>query len=368
MTQDEKDINEKDIENLRKEIDDIDDQIVDLLNERGNAVIKIGSIKKTLNINVSQPHREKEVIDRIKKKRTVFKNSSIEAIWKEVISASKVIQDRIAKIGYLGPIGTFTHQAALKNFPKAGSEFIPIKDLIEIFDNIEKGKIEYGVVPIENTLQGTVRETLDLLIDRNLVIYGEIELRIIQNLISLKGADINSIQTIFSHPQAFSQTRSWIKANLPNVNLIDVSSTAEAIRRVRKLNDPTYAAIGTEFASNIYDLEVANPMIEDETTNFTRFLVISKNENSIIEGKIKTSIVFVTKHEPGALYWVLKIFSEANINLSKIESRPFKKVRWEYIFFVDFEGDKNDEKVKEALRLIETNVRWQKILGSYPAN
>ena len=363
MTQD-----EKEIENLRKEIDEIDDQIVDLLNKRGNIVIKIGSIKKTLNINVSQPHREKEVIDRITKKRTVFKKSSIEAIWKEVISASKVIQDIISKIGYLGPIGTFTHQAALEYFPKAGSEFIPIKNLIEIFDNVEKGKIEYGVVPIENTLQGTVRETLDLLIDRNLFIYGEIEFRIVQNLISLKGADINDIQNIFSHPQAFSQTRSWIKANLPNANLMDVSSTAEAIRRVRKLNDPTYAAIGTEFASNIYGLDVANSMIEDDTTNHTRFLVISKNENLLKEGKIKTSIVFVTKHEPGALYWVLKIFSEANINLSKIESRPFKKVRWEYIFFVDFEGDKDNENVKEALQIIETNVVWLKILGSYPTN
>ena len=363
MTQD-----EKDIENLRKEIDDIDDQIVDLLNKRGNAVIKIGSIKKTLNINVSQPLREKEVLDRIIKKRTVFKKSSIEAIWKELIGASKAIQDTISMIGYLGPMGTFTHQAALECFPKAGSEFIPLKDLNEIFDNIEKGKIEYGIVPIENTLQGTVRETLDLLIDRNLIIYGEIELRIIQNLISLKGADINCIQNIFSHPQAFSQTRSWIKANLPNANLIDVSSTAEAIRRVRKLNDPTYAAIGTEFASNIYGLEVVNPMIEDDTTNYSRFIVISKNENSMKGGKIKTSIVFVTKHEPGALYWVLKIFSEAKINLSKIESRPFKKVRWEYIFLVDFEGDKDDENVKEALGLIETNVLWQKILGSYPAN
>jgi len=359
---------EKDIENLRKIIDDIDDQMVDLLNKRGNTVIKIGSIKKALDLNVSQPHREKEVIDRIKKKGTVFKKSSIEAIWKEIISASKVIQDIISKIGYLGPIGTFTHEAALKIFPKAGSEFIAFKDLSEIFDNIEKGKIEYGVVPIENTLQGTVRETLDLLIDRNLIIYGEIEFRIIQNLISLKGADINGIQNIFSHPQAFSQTRSWIKANLPNANLIDVSSTAEAIRRVRKLNDPTYAAIGTEFAGDIYGLDVANAMIEDDTTNHTRFLVISKNENLIKEGKIKTSIVFVTKHEPGALYWVLKIFSEAKINLLKIESRPFKKVRWEYIFFVDFEGDKDNEYVKEALQLIETNVVWLKILGSYPAN
>ena len=193
-------------------------------------------------------------------------------------------------------------------------------------------------------------------------------MRIVQNLISLKGADINNIKNIFSHPQAFSQTRSWIKANLPNANLIDVSSTAEAIRRVRKLNDPTYAAIGTEFASNIYELEVANSTIEDDTTNFTRFLIISKNINPIKEGKMKTSIVFVTKHEPGALYWVLKIFSDASINLSKVESRPFKKVRWEYIFLVDFEGDNDDENVKEALRLIETNVVWLKILGSYPTN
>ena len=182
----------------------------------------------------------------------------IEAIWREIISASKVIQGTIAKVGYLGPMGTFTHQAALDFFPKAGTEFIPYNSQTEIFDAIEKGTLEFGVLPIENSLQGTVRETLDLLIENELNIYGEIELRVVQNLISLKDAELSHIKNVFSHPQAFAQSRVWLKTNLPNANLIDVSSTADAVKRVKKLEDKSYAAIGTEFAAEVYDLKVIN--------------------------------------------------------------------------------------------------------------
>lgn len=357
--------NEK-IEKYRKEIDEIDDEIVDLLNKRGNVVINIGNLKKSLNLDIEQPTREKELIERIKNKSTIFKQSSIEAIWNEILSASKVIQGFISKVGYLGPKGTFTHQAALEFFPKSGTEFISASNTLEIFESIEKDILEYGVIPIENSLQGTVRETLDCLIEKELVIYGEIELRIVQNLICLKNSDISKIKNIFSHPQAFAQTKTWIKANLPNANLIDVSSTADAVQRVRKLNDETYAAIGTEFASNVYDLKVLNSKIEDDPSNYTRFLVISKKENPFKAEKMKTSVVFVTKHTPGALYWVLKIFSDANINLLKIESRPRRKGKWEYIFLMDFEGDRDDPKAKEAIETMQTSVIWYKILGCYP--
>jgi len=153
---------------------------------------------------------------------------------------------------------------------------------------------------------------------------------------------------------------------LPNANILDISSTAEAVRRVRKLNDKSYAAIGPEIAAGLYDLKVLNSKIEDESSNFTRFLVLSKIENPLKGEKMKTSIVFVTKHVPGSLYWVLKIFSDAEINLSKIESRPRRKGRWEYIFLVDFEADKNDSNAKLALEQMKSNVIWQKILGSFP--
>jgi chorismate mutase/prephenate dehydratase len=354
------------LEDLRKSIDDVDDKILDLLNERGNLAIRIGNLKKKLNLDLKQPKREIEIVERLKNKSNIFRKEGVEAIWKEIISASNGIQGTIPKIGYLGPMGTFTHQAALEFFPKAGTQFLSFNTTQEIFENIEKDSLEFGVIPIENSLQGTVRETLDMLIERELFIHGEIELRIVQNLIGVKDSELAQINNIFSHPQAFAQTRSWLKANLPNANLIDVNSTAEAVRRVRKLDDKSYAAIGTDFAAEVYELKVLCSKIEDEPSNFTRFLIISKKENPLKTTKMKTSVVFVTKHVPGALYWVLKIFSDAEINLTKIESRPRRKGRWEYIFFMDFEGDRDDVKAKEALDKMKGNVIWYKVLGTYP--
>ncbi|MFX1320933.1 MAG: prephenate dehydratase [Promethearchaeota archaeon] len=350
----------------RKIIDEIDNEIIELLNKRGITVSKIGKIKKLLNLDVYQPQREREIIERIKSQSKLLKPESIEAIWKEIFSASKSIQGIIPKVGYLGPNGTFTHQAALEFFPKAGTEFLPYNTILEIFVNIEKENIEFGVIPIENSLQGTVRETLDLLIEKDLVIYGEIELQITQNLISLDISNLSRIRTILSHPQAFAQTKNWIKANMPTADLIDVNSTAEAVRRVKELNSESYAAIGTKFASEVYGLKILHSKIDNNLLNSTRFLIISKKENIEKEGKIKTSILFVTRHIPGALYRVLKLFADAEINLLKIESRPRRRGRWEYIFIMDFEGDKDNPKIKKVLEKMSMNVIWHKILGSYP--
>jgi chorismate mutase/prephenate dehydratase len=357
---------EKDLESSRKEIDKIDNKIIDLLNERGTVVQEICNLKRQLNKDVYQPQREKDIIERIKNKSTILKPMSVEAIWREIIGASKLIQGLIAKVGYLGPKGTFTHQAALEYFPKAGTDFLALNDTSEIFNNIEKGLIDYGVIPIENSLQGTVRETLDLLIEKNLIIFGEVELRIIQNLISLKNSDLSKIEHIISHPQAFAQTKIWIKSNLPKAQLIDANSTAEAVRRVYELNQESYAAIGTELSCKMYDLKVLSSRIEDNSLNFTRFLIISKSENLQKEEKVKTSIVFVTRHVPGALYRVIKLFADADINLLKIESRPRRKGRWEYIFLMDFEGNKDDQKIIKVLDMMNEIVIWYKILGSYP--
>lgn len=354
------------LEELRKEINGIDDNLIELLNKRGEIVKNIGEFKKQLSMEVHQPQREKEVIERIKEKSTIFGSESIEAIWKEIMSAAKLIQGFITKVGFLGPKGTFTHQAALEYFPKAGTEFKTFNSTLEVFEGVERDSIDFGVVPIENSLQGTVRETLDLLIEKNLIIYGEAELRIIQNLMSLKTSDLMRIKSIISHPQALAQTRKWINANLPNVTLINANSTAEAALRVYQQNDDSYASIGTKFSSIVYDLKILSSNIEDNAQNFTRFLIISKKENKQKEGKVKTSIVFVTKHTPGALYNALKIYANANINLLKIESRPRRRGRWEYIFLMDFEGDKEDPKIKSVLELMNENVIWHKILGSYP--
>ena len=354
------------VDNVGPFLEEPIDDIVDLLNKRANTVIKIGNLKKALNLETFQPKREEEVKERIKSKSSIFKKKSLDAIWTEIMSASKLIQGTVTKVGYLGPMGTFTHQAALEYFAKAGTQFIPCDSMEDIFDKIAKGLLEFGIVPFENSLQGTVRETLDLLIENDIFLYGELEVRVIQNLVSLKEAELSDIKNVFSHPQALAQTKIWLKSNLPNVNITEVTSTAEAVRRIRKMEDKSYAAIGTDFAANIYELKVLESNIEDEKSNFTRFFILSKNENPLKAEKMKTSIVFVTKHVPGALYWVLKVFSDADINLSKIESRPRRRGKWEYIFFMEFEADKSDPEAVKALEQMKTNVIWQKILGTFP--
>ena len=303
----------KELEYLREEINKIDEKIIDLLNKRGEIVVKIGNNKNLLDLDVYQPVREKEIIDRVKAKSTILKPGGVEEIWKEIMGACKAIQGSISKVGYLGPQGTFTHQAALEFFPKASTEFIACKSILEIFENIEKDILEFGVIAIENSLQGTVRETLDYLIEKNLIIYGEIELKISQNLISLKEANFDLLKTIFSHPQAFAQTRGWIKTNLPKAELISTSSTSAAVQYIKELNDLTNAAIGTTIASNIYDLKVLNSKIEDIPDNFTRFLVISKKENELKKGKVKTSIVYIKAAKNGT-HHLLSLF----LNLVKI--------------------------------------------------
>ena len=204
--------NSKDeLERYRIEIDKVDTNIITLLNKRAEIVLNIGEIKKRLKLDVYQPKREAEVIKKIKEKSTILKHSSVEIIWKEIMGACKNIQGNIIKVGYLGPLGTFTHQAALEFFTKTDSELMDCKNVSEIFDNIEKDILDFGVIAIENSLQGTVRDTLDLLIEKDLFIYGEIELRIIQNLISLDGSDLSKIEVIHSHPQALAQSKNWIQ-------------------------------------------------------------------------------------------------------------------------------------------------------------
>ena len=356
----------KELEQLRKEIDKIDELITEQLNRRAELVLKIGLIKKDLNLETYQPEREREVFNHVKSLSSILSSDSIEAIWKEIIGSCKSIQGSIIKIGYLGPKGTFTHQAALEFFPKTSSNFIACKSISALFEDIEKDRLNFGVIPIENSLQGTVRETLDQLIDREIFIFGEVELRIVQNLIANNNSDLTHIKKVYSHPQAFAQTRTWLKTNLPLAKLVNTESTAEAVNKIKEFGDLSNAAIGTEFAALVNGLKILSSKIEDNPSNFTRFIIVSKNENNIREGKLKTSILFVTKHKPGALYNVLRSFAEANINLMKIESRPRRKGRWEYIFLMDFEGDKNDPIIQNVFENMEHSVIWFKVLGSYP--
>ncbi len=353
---------------LRKKISEIDKKLVDLLDKRAQTALEIGELKRKLNLEIFDPEREQQVLEKVSKLSKVLDPSYIRSIWKEIVSACRNIQGQINKISFLGPKGTFTHQAAKQFFPTAGNQFIENYSIFEIFENIQKHKSDFGVIPIENSLQGTVRETLDLLIEKDLKVHGEIELQINQNFLTLKEVKLERIKNVYSHPQAFAQTRNWLKANLPNAQLINVNSTAEAAKLIKDKKEITNAAIGTSLAADLYDLNIKDKNIEDKASNFTRFLIISEKENQIKGDLNKTSIIFVTKHTPGSLFKVLEVFSEADINLLKIESRPRKTGRWEYIFLMDFEGHIKDPKVEEVIQKMEQNVIWYKILGSYPIN
>ena len=282
------------------------------------------------------------------------------------MSACRQVQGEHIKVAFLGPEGTFTQKAALAFFPKSSTEFIPIERKHEIFQQVEGKYADFGIVPVENSIQGSVSDTLDLLIERNLKIYGEIEIRIIHNLLGMPGTKLSQLKTIYSHPIALSQVSEWIKKNIPQVEFIETVSTASAVRKVAEQKDPSCAAIGADITAELYGLSILAEGIEDNTANYTRFLVIA-NKSPEPTGTDKTSMVFVTKHIPGALYNILKIFADAKINLAKIESRPRKFSKdsiWEYIFILDF--DEHITKAKDVIEKIKDQAIWMKILGSYP--
>ncbi len=354
----------EDLRKKRTRIDEIDGELIKLINERAKVAKDIGTLKQKQGIGVVDPEREKGVLTKVKASSEIISAEDVEAIWAEIMSACKKVQGRLVRVAFLGPAGTFAEEAAHGFFPKAGTLFIAAENKWDIFKQIEADKVEFGVIPIENSLQGSVPETLDLLIEKNIKIYGEIELRVVHNLILNPGSSINAIQKVYSHPQALSQTREWLRKRLPNAEQVETSSTARAVELIRGTSDS--AAIGNALAAEIYKMEIAEAGIEDNTANFTRFLILSKKDN-LPTGHDRTSITFVTKHVPGALFHVLQIFAGKNINLLKIESRPRREsTLWEYSFFLDFEGHIHDKAIQDALAEMDKAIIWKKVLGSYP--
>jgi len=268
---------------------------------------------------------------------------------------------RPLKIAYLGPEGTFTHQAALKKFGEKG-EFIPCKTIDNIFREVEKDRADYGVVPIENSMEGVVTHTLDMFVESNLNITAEILLDVHHYLLS-KEKSLASVKKVFSHSQAIGQCWNWIVENLPDTKLIETESTATAVKMAKR--EKNAAAIGSLTAADIYNIGVLAERIEDSGENITRFLVIGKSFSGKT-GKDKTSILVSIKDKVGALHDILLHFKKNRINLTRIESRPSKKKAWDYIFFFDFIGHKDDINVKNALNKIEKESVFLKILGSYP--
>jgi len=351
----------KELEKLRKEIDEIDDKILELLNKRSNIVLEIAHIKRNENARFYSPERERQILERLTSlNKGPFPKETLKVIYREILSASLSLEEPL-KVACLGPLATFTHLAALRHFGSSAS-FVPVISIKEVFDAVETGKAEFGVVPIENSNEGVITYTLDLFMDYDLKVSAEVMLEITHNLLS-KSGDKTKIKKIYSFSPPTAQCRRWLQLNMTGIPIIEATSTANAAELASR--DDEAAAIASELAAEIYDLKFVERSIEDNKHNFTRFLVISKDFPKK-SGKDKTSIMFSIKDKPGALYNILEPFKKAKINLTKIESRPSKRRAWEYIFFVDMEGHVEDKRLKKAIDTLKENCLYLKILGSYP--
>jgi len=351
----------KTIKGLRQEIDTVDDRILDLLNRRATLVIEVGKLKSARKDSFHVPSREREIYDRLTEGNSgPFPNEGLRSVFREIISASLALEAPM-KVAFFGPKATFTHQAAMQQFGLS-AELVPQKSIPAVFEEVEKGRAQYGVVPVENSTEGMVSHTLDMFMESELKINAEVLLEIHHYLLSRTGR-FDDIKKVYSHLQPIAQCRNWLAENLPNVPVVDVASTAVAAQIVSE--DYTAAAIASELAASMYDLKIVRERIEDQVNNFTRFLVIGKKlaEESSTD---KTSLMFSVKDEVGILYRMLEPFAKRGINLSKIESRPLKKKAWEYIFFLDLMGHINDPVIAEAVQELKHCCQFVKILGSYP--
>ncbi|MBL0699357.1 MAG: prephenate dehydratase [Desulfosarcina sp.] len=345
----------------RKAIDDIDSKILDLINKRLLHAREIGRVKHDKGGKVLDNQREIEIMDRlISLNNGPVRDDTIIQIFQDIISESREIQ-RPQKVSYLGPQATFTHIAAMSHFGRPPS-FLPQTSIRDVFTEVEKGASAYGVVPAENSIEGAVNHTLDLFFESDLKVCAEIYQSISHDLLSLTG-DLNKIEKIYSHPQAFGQCRKWLRRYLPGIPLEECSSTARAAQRASE-EDGT-AAIASSAAAQMYKLLVAESGIQDFAHNITRFLVIG-NDETHRTGKDKTSIMFATIHAPGALHMALEPIAKAGINMVKLESRPTKHENWNYFFFVDIEGHLKDPKVKDTFNSMQEFCQYLKCLGSYP--
>jgi chorismate mutase/prephenate dehydratase len=349
------------IKGLRKAIDAIDLEMLKLLNKRAGLVIQVGRIKSMENKDFYSPKRESEIIARLKAhNKGPFPDAALRNVYREIMSASLSLEKPL-KIAFLGPVATFTHQACMQHFGQSG-DFAPKKDISDVFDDVEKGRADFGVVPIENTTEGVVSHTLDMFITSGLKICAEVMLEVNLALLNKTGS-LAGVEKVCSHSHAIAECRRWLKDNLPNALVFDVASTAMAAQMASE--DKATAAIASAAAASLYDLRVVERHIEDNANNFTRFLVIGKKAGRKT-GPDKTSLMFAIKDAPGALYSILKPFAKRGINLTKIESRPLKTKAWEYVFFADLDGHTSDKKVRDAIAELEGLCMFLKILGSYP--
>ncbi len=352
------------LDTLRAQIDRVDDELVRLLNKRAALCVQVGHVKAgTGHANKYVPAREKRIFQRLARQNDgPLRPQHVRAIFREVISSCMALEQPL-RVAYLGPAGTYCQQAAAEQFG-SGPTLLPFGAVDAVFDEVERGRAEYGVVPVENSTEGVVAQTLDRFIASPLSIKAEVLLRIDHCLLAAR-PEPGRIRRIVSHPQSLAQCRGWLAQHLPGVPVAEVASNAVAAEQAAA--HPGTAAIAGRRAAERYKLAVVAASIQDLPNNVTRFLVVSNDLGAKPTGDDKTSILFAVPHEAGALFKVLEAFAQARINLSTIESRPLKGRAWEYVFFIDLAGHVAEPRMRPALAALQRRAQFVKVLGSYPA-
>lgn len=352
------------LESLRARIDRLDEQLLTLLSQRAKLVIEVGERKRASGAGVVfAPGREKRIYQRVTAMNAgPLPDESVRTIFREIISSCLALEQPL-RIAYFGPEATFTHLAALEQFGTRAA-FTPIDSIPGVFDEVEHRRVDYGVVPVENSTQGVVAQTLDRFVSSPLTIKAELLLRIDHYLMSKDGR-VDKIRRIVSHAQSLAQCRQWLAEHCPGVPLEEVSSNAKAAADAAR--SAGTAAIAGRLAAEHYDLQVIAAHIQDQAKNFTRFLVIGNDGIGTATGDDKSTVLFSVRHEPGVLFKLLRPFADHKVNLTSIESRPLTGRPWEYFFFLDFEGHAKDRKVARALRELEKQSLSCRVIGSYSA-
>lgn len=350
-----------DIATLRAEIDALDRQLLDLLNRRATFAQQIGEYKQRHNQPVFRPEREREVIAKVQGANPgPLHGDGISAIWREIMSACRALEAR-QQVAFLGPEGTYSEQAA-RQFFGSSCAFLPCADLDEVFRSQLSGASAYAVVAIENSTEGAVARTLDLLLAHPVLLCGEISLAIHHNLLR-KCAGTDGIQAVVAHPQALAQCRQWLDAHLPGIERRAVSSNAEGARLAAQ--DQSLAAIAGEQAASQYQLHTTAARIQDEAQNRTRFVVLG-TQTPPPTGRDRTSLILSVPNRAGAVFEMLKPLAEHGVSMSRFESRPARSGAWEYFYYIDLEGHKDDPQVSKALEVLRQACAFYKNLGSYP--
>ncbi|WP_280548333.1 prephenate dehydratase [Halomonas sp. 11-S5] len=352
------------LEALRQRIDALDNDILRLISERAACAQQVAEIKAEHEPGAVfyRPEREAQVLRRIMELNTgPLDSEEMARLFREIMSACLALEQPV-KVAYLGPEGTFTQQAAIKHFGESAIS-LPMAAIDEVFREVEAGAVNYGVVPVENSTEGVINHTLDSFMDSGLRICGEVVLRIHHHLLVAETTRRDKVSRIYSHPQSFAQCRKWLDAHFPQAERVPVSSNAEAARLVK--TEWHSAAIAGDMAAKLYGLAKLAEKIEDRPDNSTRFLIIG-NQDVPISGEDKTSLVVAMRNQPGALHDLLEPFHRHQIDMTRLETRPSRTGVWNYVFFIDFKGHREEPRVAAMLEEVQLHAAEVKVLGSYP--